>query len=164
MPLPDWEQLYHAHGDRVFRLLHRMTGDPALAEDLTHDCFVRVHESRTRFAGRGSVEAWLFRIAGNIGRDALRVHKAALHRAAIATPPGTPVVPDPVRYLALSEALAALEDTTRTVVLLHDVDGFRHAEIATMLGIAEGSSRSRLSRARRMLREHLSDHSSDGGA
>lgn len=149
----DWRELYQLLGLRVFRMMHRMTGDPAVAEDLTHDAFVRVHEARHQYDGSGPVAAWVFRIAANIGRDHLRQRTMQADRllAFQARTDQAPVLDHELR-LSLEAALLALEPTYRTVVLLHDVDGFTHAEIADLLDIREGTSRARLSRARELLR------------
>lgn len=149
----DWRVLYEEFGERVFRLLHRMLGEASQAEDLTQDTFVRVHQARHRYDGRGSVDAWIFRIAGNLGRDELR--RRAMQRSReplLAAEAGSRSVSDPHLRMTLESALERLGPEHRLVVLLHDVDGYDHATIAEMLGIAVGSSRARLSRAREELR------------
>ncbi|MGE3618306.1 MAG: RNA polymerase sigma factor, partial [Gemmatimonadales bacterium] len=136
---PDWRALYEALGERVFRMLHRMTDDPDLAHDLTHDTFLRAHLARRRYDGRGSLAAWIFRIAGNVARDELR-RRQVRRRHLLATPPGEPVFrTNPGLRLALAEALAALDPDQRAVVLLHEVEGYSHPEIAEMLGISDGT-------------------------
>jgi RNA polymerase sigma-70 factor (ECF subfamily) len=152
----EWRELYQLLGERVFRMLHRMTGDSAQAEDLTHDTFIRVHESRHQYDGTGSLSAWVFRIAGNLARDEFRRRSMRQERLVLLHPSGEAPAPrDPELRMALEDALAALSHDHRTVVLLHDVDGYRHPEIAEMLDIAEGTSRARLSRARELLRVAL---------
>lgn len=150
-PRPDWARLYEQLGERVFRLLHRLTGDAALAEDLTHDTFVRVHEAGRQYDGRGELAAWVFRVAGNLGRDELR-RRATRDRHLQLLPTPAPLSRDPDLAIVLADALNTLEPEARAVVLLHDVDGYTHTEIADMLDIAPGSSRSRLSRAHDQLR------------
>jgi RNA polymerase sigma-70 factor (ECF subfamily) len=152
----DWAELYDQFGSRVFHLLRRMTGDSALAEDLTQDAFVRIHKARGHYRGDGPLAAWVFRIAGNLGRDALRRGR---HRTQLAhqAPAATRETPNEELRLSLRQALSDLEVDARTVVLLHDVDGFSHREIAEALGIQEGTSRARLSRARAQLRLALAD-------
>jgi RNA polymerase sigma-70 factor (ECF subfamily) len=156
----DWRELYDTFGERVFRMLHRMTDDAALAEDLTHDVFLRVHHARDQYDGRGAVAAWLFRVAGNVARDelrrrAMRVKRMALYRRDEVT------TGDPELRITLQVALDELESGHRAVVLLHDVDGYTHPEIAEMLDIREGTSRARLSRARQALRTSLGDRQQD---
>lgn len=151
----DWQRLYDELGERVFRMLHRMTGDAHVAEDLTHDVFVRVHETRTQYDGRGPVAAWVFRIAANCARDALRRRTARARRLSLYTAPDRSEPTDVELRLTLESALRRLDPAQRRVVLLHDVDGYSHAEIAEMLGIREGTSRVRLFRARAALRDAL---------
>lgn len=151
-----WDRLYDEIGERLFRLLHRMLGDPDEASDLTHDAFVRIHQSRLQFAHRGPLHAWAFRIAANLGRDALRRRttrrryvQGELERDRA---PGTR---HDVARISLGKALEKIDDPHRTVLLLHDVDGYTHPEIAEMLAIAVGTSKARLSRARRAMRSAL---------
>jgi RNA polymerase sigma-70 factor (ECF subfamily) len=154
-PIPlNWMELYESLGERVFRLLHRMTGDAALAEDLVHETFLRVHQAQGRFEGRGDLAAWVYRIAGNLGRDELRSREMRSRRLLLFPEP-TPPGPDHELRVVLERALDTLDEGHREVVLLHDVDGYTHNEIAEMLGIREGTSRARLSRARASLRETL---------
>lgn len=154
----DWRALYDELGERVFRLLHRMTGEEQQAADLTHDAFVRVHECRAQYDGRGSLHAWVFRIAANIGRDALRSRKlrggldAELEGAAAGRSASPP---DHGLRIDLERALETVGEEHRVVLLLHDVDGYAHREIAEMLDVAVGTSKARLSRARAMLREAM---------
>jgi len=149
----EWRALYERLGERVFRMLHRMTGDAAHAEDLTHDTFIRVHEARHQYDGTGSLSAWVFRIAGNLARDEFRRRRMRRERLVLLHPSGEAPAPrDPELRMVLESALGALSHDHRTVVLLHDVDGYTHPEIAEMLDIAEGTSRARLSRAREQLR------------
>jgi RNA polymerase sigma-70 factor (ECF subfamily) len=155
----DWRALYDALGERVFRLAFRMTRDEALAHDITHDTFVRVFEKRDQFSGRGSWRDWVFRIAANLvrerGRTATR-RRELLAESASTFPRATP--DDTARVdarIVLDEALAELPDDQCIALLLYEVDGFTHAEIGEMLGIAEGSSKARVSRAKAALRAAL---------
>ena len=151
-----WEALYEALGERVFRLLHRMMRDPEEAADLTHDAFVRIHGALRQYDGSGSVEAWVFRIAANVGRDALRRRQVRAAHSRTALEDQVRVTPaEATRRLALERALARLDEQHRIVLLLHDVDGYTHPEIAEMLEMAVGTSRARLSRARRTMRAAL---------
>jgi len=152
----DWDALYTELGESVFRMFHRMLGHRAQAEDLTHDTFIRVHEAREQYDGRGSPAAWVFRIAGNLARDTLRqrrMRNSRLHLLAAGSPAHEGV--DPAVTLSLRDALGQLEPAQRAIVLLHDVDGYSHREIAEMLGIREGTSRARLSHARALLRKSI---------
>lgn len=153
----DWQELYLLLGERVFRMLHRMMGDAETAADLAHDTFVRIHQCRDQYNGRGPIAGWVFRIAGNIGRDEIR--KRATHARVEQLHAGIsgPRAPLADLRLSLQDALADLEPGHRAVVLLHDVDGYTHREIAEMLNIAEGTSKARLSRGRQALRVAIGD-------
>lgn len=157
-PNLDWETLYERLGERVFRMLHRMTRDADQAADLTHDTFVRVFERLDQFRGRGSLDGWVLRIASNQFRDRFRRRRfQALQggelRAKARDQEERAI--DEAGRLAMRQALTMIPDDHRVALLLHDVDGFNHREIAEMLDVAEGTSKARVSRARTMLREHL---------
>ncbi len=157
-----WETLYAEVGERVFRLLHRMMGCSEEAADLTHDAFVRLHQAKRQFDQRGPLHAWAFRIAANVGRDALRSRRVRSDHARTvvrdapiqlrSTPPK-----HSERSLGLKQALLDLHHSYRAVLLLHDVDGYTHQEIAEMLAIAVGTSKARLSRARHAMRLTLEE-------
>jgi len=156
---PDWRVLYRRLGERVFRLIHRMVHDADLAHDLTHDTFVRVFETSGQYAGRGTVDGWVFSIAVNLVRERGRTvgrRVELLDRESASFARSTR--DDSARVesrLLLERALAALPDEQRTALLLYEVDGYSHAEIGAMLGIAEGSSKARVSRAKAALRVAL---------
>ncbi len=155
----DWEELYDDIGERVFRMLHRMVRDAEQASDLTHDAFLRMHQARRQFNHDGPLHAWAFRIAANVGRDALRRRRTQQKHVQSDTGVERPAPARrrDVERLSLTRALAQLEPSHRTVLLLHDVDGYTHREIAEMLSIAEGTSKARLSRARSTMRSVLSE-------
>ena len=156
--MPDWEELYERLGERVFRFIFRMTRDPELAADLTHDTFVRVHERGHQYSGTGSIRAWVFQIAANQVRDHARRRSTRwrglrLLRHELTRPRVGPC--QAVRGMAVRRALDELTEEQRVVLLLHDLDGFTHDEIGAALGIAEGTSKARLSRARAAMRQIL---------
>lgn len=136
-----------------------MTGDRELARDLTHDTFVRVFERGHQFAGRGSAKSWIYQIAVNLVREGGRTagrRAELLEREA----PGFErrACNDSERVesrMVLDEALRELPEDQRVALLLYEVDGYSHGEIGEMLGVAEGSSRARVSRAKARLRELL---------
>lgn len=154
-----WKRLFEAHGDSVFRYLHRRTGDADLADDLTQDVFVRVWERRRQYSAGGDVRSWIFSIATNLLRDRARVRTRRdelLLQEAPAWETRSPDASGAVHArLTLRDAIAQLPEDQRTALLLHEVDGYTHAEIGRMSGIAEGSSKARVSRARAALRELL---------
>ena len=155
--------LYRRHVGRVHALCLRLAGDAHAAGELTQDVFVRAWEALPSFRGESAFSSWLYRLAMNVflgqrralGRRERRVFNteepALLERPAQAGMEGGP---DGSR-LDLEQAIAALPEGARTVFVLHDIEGYQHGEIARMAGIAEGTSKAQLFRARRLLRTAL---------
>ncbi len=159
--------LYDTHAPRVYALCVGIAGSREAASELVQDVFVRVWERMGSFRGECAFGTWLHRVAVNTaleakrsdGRRSLRVTIAADLRL---TEPGDP--PSPVARarhadmglaMDLESAIARLPDGARAVFVLHDVEGYQHAEIAERLHIAVGTSKAHLFRARRLLREML---------
>lgn len=153
-----FEGLYRLHVGRVFALCRRMTGDPALAEDLTQEAFVRAWRNLASFRGESAFSTWLHRLTVNVVLAHLRGRGGRREGLEVETwdeaLPSTPSHPG--EAVDLERAIARLPLRARTVFVLHDVEGFRHDEIATLAGMAVGTSKAQLFRARRLLREALS--------
>jgi RNA polymerase sigma-70 factor (ECF subfamily) len=152
-----FEGLYRAHAGRVYALCLRMSGDPVRAEELTQDAFIRAWQGIHAFRGESGFGSWLHRIAVNV---ALADHRAAGRRERrvmpLADPPEGRVAPgDTAAAVDLERAVAALPPGARAVFVLHDVEGYAHEEIGRMMGVAAGTSKAQLHRARRLLREGL---------
>jgi RNA polymerase sigma-70 factor (ECF subfamily) len=154
-----FEALYRDNVDRVFALCLRMTGDGTKAEELTQDVFVRAWEKLATFEGKSAFSTWLHRLAVNVvlgGRraDGIRVGKV-FHTDDLEAyeTPGRP--PDPGQSMDLERAIARLPPGARNVFVLHDVEGYKHEEIAELHGLAVGTCKAQLHRARRLLREAL---------
>ncbi len=152
-----FEGLYRAHAGRVYAVCLRMSGDAGRAEELTQDAFVRAWRAIDSFRGESEFGSWLHRIAVNV---ALADHRAAGRRERrvmpVAEPPDGYVAPvDTALAVDLERAVAALPPGARAVFVLHDVEGYAHQEIGHMMGVAEGTSKAQLHRARRLLREGL---------
>ena len=151
-------RLYRLHVGRVYALCLRIEGDAARADELTQDAFVRAWERLPGFRGESAFGTWLHRLAVNV---VLADRRAAWRRDRRVTLDEEPValarapVADPGLTLDLEAAIGGLPPGARTVFVLHDMEGYQHAEIATMTGIAEGTSKAQLFRARRLLREAL---------
>ena len=153
-----YERLYHRHVGRIYALCLRMTADPASAEDLTQQAFIRGWERLETFRGDSKFAAWLRRIAVNIVLTDRRSRSRRSEQAVddIDTlPTAAPPRPTPVGGIDLDRAIAQLPERARAVFVLHDVEGYLHEEIAKLLGIAVGTSKTQLHRARRLLREAL---------
>jgi RNA polymerase sigma-70 factor, ECF subfamily len=154
------ERLYREHSDRIYGLCLRMSGDSAQATELAQDVFVRAWEQLDRLQPGSDAGAWLWRLATNVVLNAMRSERRRHARVAPVAEPGlleraelgTPL---PVRRLSLDAAMARLPERAREVFVLHDVEGFAHAEVAEMLGVAEGTVRAHLHRARTLMREAL---------
>jgi len=152
--------LYEGHVGRIYALCLRLAGDAGKAEELVQDTFIRAWEKLPGFRGESAFGTWLFRIAVNV---ALSDRRATGRREArISLTPDTELLPgagretDPGDRMDIEQAISSLPPKARAVFLLYDVEGYQHAEIADMTGIAEGTSKTQLFRARRLLREALS--------
>ena len=150
------EGLYRLHAGRVYALGLRLTSDPGRAEELVQDVFLQVWRRIGSFEGRSRFGTWLYRLAVNRALDAMRkggrgkqewLEPEALER----TTPDTGLE----MTMDLESAIATLPERARVVFVLHDVEGYRHEEIAALSGIAPGTSKAQLFRARRLLRARL---------
>lgn len=154
-----YEELYRDNVGRVYGLCLRLAGDATLAEELTQDVFVRAWQKLGGFRGDSAFSTWLYPIAVN---TALSERRARARRSSrfLATDdlesfdrPERPAGPE--RGLDLERALKELPEGARAIFVLHDIEGFKHQEIAERTGIATGTSKAQLHRARRLLREAL---------
>jgi len=154
-----FEALYRRHAGRVLAVCLRLTGERGRAEEAVQDVFVRVWERLTSFRGESAFTSWLHRLAINTVLQGMRSDRRRVARVALGEDEeldGAAATPSPVEErIDLEEALARLPEQARTVVVLHDVEGFTHEEIAVMTGVAAGTVRSQLSRARRILLQWL---------
>lgn len=155
-----FQRLYQAHVGRIHGALCRLTGyDHARAEDLTQEAFVRAWQKLAGFRDESTFGTWLYRLAVNVALMDIRARGA-----------------DPVRTLdddqlpdtgetpfcaaerdELERAIRTLPPRARAVLVLHDIEGWRHDEIAHELGMAAGTSKAQLHRARGLLRKILGE-------
>ncbi len=155
-----FERLYRANVGRIFSLCLRMVADRAQAEELTQDVFVRAWDKLSLFRGESAFSTWLHRMAVNVvlnqrkssSRDRKRFGTDEEELDEIVHPRGTAM---PGMRLDLEQAIGQLPPGARKIFVLHDVEGFRHEEIAEQLGITSGGSKAQLHRARMLLREKL---------
>lgn len=154
-----FEALYRLHAGRTYALCLRLCGDPTWAETLAQDAFVRAWRKLPTFEGRSAFGTWLHRLTVNLVIEELRAEARRNGRVfAIEDLTSVDVArPDasPGTALDLERAIAALPAGARLIFVLHDVQGYRHEEIARMTGLSAGTSKSQLHRARRLLREAL---------
>src|SRR6185437_8510373 len=135
-----FERLYREHVGRVYGLCLRMTRDAAMAEDCTQETFINAWKALPRFEVRSSLATWLHRIAVNAA--------LAKRRKATVMMVESPAEDD-------DEAIERLPEGARDVLVLHAIYGYSHLEAAQMLGVAEGTCKAQLHRARSLLREKL---------
>ena len=155
-----FEPLYRAHVDRIYALCLRMAGDPTTAQELTQDVFVRCWERIGSFRGDSRFGTWLHRVAVNVVLEHTRTRN---RREARVEPTddldllgGSTMERSDDTRMDLEQAVGQLPPKARTVFILHDIEGYRHREIAEMTGSAPGTLRAQLHRARRLLMEALS--------
>src|SRR5262245_49792205 len=151
--------LYRKHVGRVHALCLRMMRDRSEAEELTQETFVRVWERLGSYRGESAFSTWLHRVTVNVVIGELR-RRGRWRERFIAQDADEVGIARPAFSaggdLDLERAVANLSPQARLVFLLHDVEGFKHGEIAEMTGLAVGTSKAHLHRARQLLREELS--------
>lgn len=155
-----FERLYRAHAGRVTALCLRLTGDRQRAEELMQDTFVRAWEKLGSFRSESTFGTWLHRVTVNLFLVADRGDRRRLARVepteALDDLPAVVLArDDPAERIDLERAIAALPEGARMAFVLHEVEGYRHDEIAAMSGIAPATVRAQLHRARRLLMEAL---------
>ncbi len=152
-----FEDLYRGHVERVYAVSLRMVADPSLAEELTQEAFVRAWGKLGSFHGASAFGTWLHRLAVNVVLDALRARRRWRERFSEEPPAHPPAAPvgDPAGVLDLERSIAMLPPRARAVFVLHDVEGYKHREIARLMGLSVGACKAHLHRARRRLREEL---------
>lgn len=155
-----FEELYRASSGRVFALCLRMSRDRERATELLQDVFVRVWEKLGLYRGESSFTTWLHRLAVNVVLEAERKEKRRSGRFEESDGEegmalGVARTDSVHDRLDLQQAVAALPPGARRVFVLHDIEGYQHNEIAQMTGLAEGTLRAQLHRARKLLMEAL---------
>jgi RNA polymerase sigma-70 factor, ECF subfamily len=158
-----YESLYHLHRSRVYSLCLRFTGNASDAEDLAQEVFLQMYRKISTFRGDAKFGSWLHRVAVNLAL--MRFRRRRLREVSLNIP--QTLNPDPlqsplrhqfgtssflVERVALGRALGSLSKARRSVVLLHDINGFTHGEVAQRLGVAAGTSKSQLHKAHVELR------------
>lgn len=156
--LQAFEAIYRQHAGRIQALCRRLTGDPHEAEEMVQEVFIRAWQKLATFQGRSSLSTWLHQIAihavFDAGRRAKRTPTSPIDDAGAATW-AAPKSNSGLR-VDLERAIDDLPAGAREVLVLHDVYGYGHEEIAALNGISAGTSKSQLHRARMLLRERLS--------
>ena len=170
-----FKQLYQLHSRRIYTLFLRMVANPTEAEDLTQEAFLRVFRKISTFRGESAFSTWLHRVALNVALMHLR------RKSLVETSLDEMTAPDADRgepgkevggpdlsltwlvdRVNLERAVAQLPPTCRMVFVLHDIQGFKHREIAGMMGWSVGTSKVQLHRAHRRLRDLLRETLASG--
>ena len=155
--------VYRQHAKRLFGLAFRMTGSAEDAEDLLQEIFLQAHRKLSGFRGESTLGTWLYRLAMNHCLDHLKGKRARMNRATDsldredAAEPAAPepIVPTAISRIDLERAIDTLPEGCKAAFLLHDVEGFDHREVGSILGISEGTSKSQVHKARMKLRAIL---------
>ncbi|MEN8375123.1 MAG: sigma-70 family RNA polymerase sigma factor [Gemmatimonadota bacterium] len=154
-----FEALYRGNVGRVHGLCLRMVAEQAAAEELTQDVFVRAWEKLSLFRGDSAFSTWLHRLAVNVVLQHLRSQKRREARVTLTDDvgrlAGSTRPASTGAKLDLERAMATLPEGARRVFVLHDIEGYKHAEIAEMTGTAVGTSKAQLHRARKLLKKVL---------
>ncbi len=166
-----FDELYRRHSRRIYQICLRMVDDPAVAEDLTQEAFVLAYRKLATFRQESRFSTWLHAIAVNTVLMFFRKRKASVHECSLESPAytndesssgdrdiyGRPdeVLRMAVDRVALQRAIADLPEGYRMMVILHDIQGYQHEEIAHMLGCTIGNTKSQLHKARLKLRDTL---------
>jgi RNA polymerase sigma-70 factor (ECF subfamily) len=153
-----FRELFNKNVSKIYSLCLRISADSAAAEELTQEVFINAWEKLKTFRHECKFSSWLHRIAVNQYLMQLRSEKARersseeLIRNTSSSDSGKTAD----QRIDLERAISTLPEQARTVLVLHDIEGYKHHEISEMMGIEEGTSKAHLHRARKLLREELS--------
>jgi RNA polymerase sigma-70 factor, ECF subfamily len=161
--LAAFEIIYRTHAGRLYSVACRMLGNTADAEDMLQDIFLAAHRKLDSFRGESALGTWLYRLATNLCLDYLRSRAAKAGQLteglddapALADAGSRRLAERTVARMDLERALAQLPEGCRTAFVLHAVEGLEHREVAEVMGIAEGTSKSQVHKARLRLRAIL---------
>jgi RNA polymerase sigma-70 factor (ECF subfamily) len=155
-----FEALYRQHAARIYSLACRMAGSPEDGEDLLQEIFLQAHRKLGSFKGDSAIGTWLYRLALNHCLDYVRSRQAKMSKLTETLDADVSFEPTarretPIARMDLERAVARLPEGCREAFVLHDVEGFDHKEVGRLLGIAEGTSKSQVFKARMKLRSML---------
>ena len=155
-----FETLYRDHAARIYALASRMAGSPDEGEDLLQEIFLQAYRKIGGFKGDSAVGTWLYRLALNHCLDFVRSKQAKMGKVTDTLDAESSIEPSarrdtPIARIDLERAMERLPPGCREAFVLHDIEGFDHKEVGDMLGIAEGTSKSQVFKARLKLRAML---------
>jgi RNA polymerase sigma-70 factor (ECF subfamily) len=165
-----FKELYDAHATRLYNLAYRMAGTAVEAEDLLQEIFLQAFRKLSSYKGESTIGTWLYRLAVNLCLDRLRSRQGRMDRVTVvldgeggqAGGPAVRRIDSVVLRLDLERAIEQLPASYKAAFLLHDVEGFEHHEVGAMLGIAEGTSKSLVHKARLRIRAVLGGSTAKG--
>jgi RNA polymerase sigma-70 factor (ECF subfamily) len=152
--------LYRSHAPRIYALASRMAGSPDEGEDLLQEIFLQAFRKLGSFKGEAAIGTWLYRLALNHCLDFVRSKQAKMEKVTDTLDAEGSIEPvarrdTPIARMDLERAIERLPAGCREAFVLHDVEGFDHKEVGDVLGIAEGTSKSQVFKARMKLRAYL---------
>lgn len=156
-----FEHLYRSHCDRIYALCWRMCGgDASVADDMLQEAFIRAWNKLELFRGDSKFSTWLHRLTVNVILSDKRIRVKRLKREqelSVGQERAMVGLQDVTAGMRrdLEQAIAGLPERARSVLVLYDIEGYQHAEIAEMTGMAVGSSKAQLHRARKLVRAAL---------
>ncbi len=152
-----FEQLYRLHSARVYALCLRLSGNRAIAEEYSQEAFIRAWQKIRLFRGESSFSSWLYRLTTNVVLSQLRkkqLLQTSIDDVSKSQNPTTNQL-DTGKIMDMEQAIRKLPDGARTIFVLHDIEGYQHNEISEMTGLAIGTSKTQLHRARKLLKGWL---------
>lgn len=166
-----FKEIYDRHATRLYNLAYRMTGSAVDAEDALQEIFLLAYRKLSSFKGDSALGTWLYRLGMNLCLDRVRGKHGKMDRVTVALddergerrPDRGQRLDRVVDRLDLERAIAQLPASYKAAFLLHDVEGFEHHEVGQMLGIAEGTSKSLVHKARLRIRTFLGGTPRDAG-
>jgi RNA polymerase sigma-70 factor (ECF subfamily) len=152
--------LYRSHAPRIYALASRMAGSPDEGEDLLQEIFLQAFRKLGSFKGEAAIGTWLYRLALNHCLDFVRSKQAKMEKVTDTLDAEGSIEPiarrdTPIARMDLERAIERLPAGCREAFVLHDIEGFDHKEVGDVLGIAEGTSKSQVFKARMKLRAYL---------
>jgi RNA polymerase sigma-70 factor (ECF subfamily) len=158
-----FEEMYRAHAGRLFSVAFRLLGNATDAEDLLQEIFMAAHRKLDTFRGEAALGTWLYRLATNLCLDHLRSRSGRSSQVTDSIEDEQRLIDSTTSGLAeqtvtkmdIERAMAKLPEGCRAAFVLHDIEGLEHREVADVLGIAEGTSKSQVHKARTKLRALL---------
>lgn len=154
-----YEDLYHENVGRVYAICLRMTRNRPQAEDLTQEVFIRAWQKLDTFKGDSLFSTWLHRLTTNVVLNAIKSQKSRVANEIavedLSSLESSSKSTSSNRAMDIEKAISDLPDQARKVFILYQIEGYKHTEIAKMLGVATGTTKVQLHRARKILREVL---------